>query len=136
MTPEVAFQIRWALAHVAEAEHQLHVADRPNAAAREAYLGALAAARAIIATQTGKIAKTHGGTRSEISRLAHLDPRIDRGFALFLADGFEVKSWMDYGDGRPHNLSVDAARSVIAEARRLIAHAESLLAQPEPPQTA
>ncbi len=120
--------------NLSEAEHQIKVADRPNAASREAYLAVLMAARAMIYVQTGKIAKTHGGTRSEISRLAHEDARIDRGFARFLTDGFGVKIWTDYGEGAPRLLTTDEGREAITEARRLIAHAESLLASPEPPR--
>ena len=136
MTPEIAALLQVAHTHLAEAAHQLRVADRPNAAARNAYLGAPAAARAVIVTRTGKISKTHTGTRSEISRLAHIDPRIDREFARFLSVGFELKSWADYGEGRPHVLTPEAAAAQIAESARLIAHAAWLLAQPDPPPPA
>jgi uncharacterized protein (UPF0332 family) len=136
VTPEIAALLQVARPHLAEAAHKLRVADRPNAAARNAYLGALAAARAVIVTRTGRISKTHTGTRSEISRLAHIDPRIDRDFARFLSVGFELKSWADYGEGRPHVLTLEAAAGQIAEASRLIAHAEWLLSQPDSPPPA
>jgi uncharacterized protein (UPF0332 family) len=121
---------------LADAANALETSGRPKAIGRDAYFAVLAAARALIFHQTGKVVKTHAGARSEISRLAHHDPRIDRRFEPFLADGFELKSWADYGDGRPRNISSDVAQHMVATARELVDHAEWLLAQPEPPAPA
>ena len=126
------------LAHEAPAGAQeiVAVTSRPKVAAREAYLAVLHAARAVIFDRTGKVAKTHTGTHSEIGRLAHTDRRIDPTFARFLKSAFDAKLFADCGQGRPVATTTDEARTFVATAARLVAHAEWLLAQPEPPPAA
>jgi uncharacterized protein (UPF0332 family) len=48
-----------------------------GAAGRSAYLAAFHAAQALILARTDKVAKTHSGVRSEFSRLAKDDPRLN-----------------------------------------------------------
>jgi uncharacterized protein (UPF0332 family) len=67
-------------------------------AAREAYLAALSAARALIFEMTGKVAKTHTGVRTIFLKLVHEGMPFDRNVADFLAEGFELKTTVDYGD--------------------------------------
>jgi uncharacterized protein (UPF0332 family) len=133
VTPEVQQHLNFARAKLAEAERIFERAELFPATARTAYLAALSAARAIIRHQTGRSPKTHSGTRSEISRLAHIDSRIDGSFAAFLVKGFEVKSDADYGDHFSDEVTRAEAVESLATATRLVAHAEWLLAQPEPP---
>jgi uncharacterized protein (UPF0332 family) len=56
----------------------------PHVAAREAYLAVFHAAEAYIFEQTGKVAKTHRGVRSEFARLAKAEQRIGRDLVTFL----------------------------------------------------
>jgi|SRR5215472_1280587 len=65
--------------------------------AHEAYLAAFHAVEAYLFERTGKAAKTHRGLRSEFSRLARGDPRIDREFLTFLTEAYEYKPIADYG---------------------------------------
>jgi len=123
----------FAHAKIAEAETILRQTELWSIAARSAYLAGLSAARAIIRGQTGKSPKTHSGTRSEIGRLAMLDDRIDKSFTAFLGRGYELKSDVDYGDPAAEEVNQLQARDIVATATRLVAHAEWLLAQPEPP---
>ena len=132
MTPEVQAHLTFATSKLDEAWEILERTQLFAIAARSAYLAALSAARAIIREQTGKSPKTHSGTRSEISRLARLDGRIDASFSTFLTKGYELKSDADYGDHQSDDLTRDEAADILVTAARLVAHAEWLLAQPDP----
>ncbi len=132
MSPEAAHYLRAARTSLADARLVLDRALTPAVAAREAYIALLSAARAVIWQRTGRIAKTHSGTRGEISRLAHEDSRIDTGFARALARGFDLKLIADYDAGERSAITRAVAEAGIAEAARLIAHAEWLLSQPDP----
>ena len=136
MSPEAAHYLRAARSSLADARLVLDRALTPAVAAREAYIALLSAARAVIWQRTGKVAKTHSGTRAEISRLAHADGRIDAGFARALAHGFDLKLIADYDAGERSTITRAVAEAGIAEAARLIAHAAWLLAQPDPPPPA
>jgi uncharacterized protein (UPF0332 family) len=133
MTPEAANAMQLAREALAGAEQILARTNLTEVTAREAYLAALHAARAVIFDLTGKVSKTHSGTLSEIGRLAQADARIDPQFAKFLKAGFDAKLHADYGEGRPMAPTADDARRFVTTATRLVAHAEWLLAQPEPP---
>jgi uncharacterized protein (UPF0332 family) len=91
-----------------------------EAAGRAAYLAAYHSAQAFVIDQTGKIAKTHGGVRSEFSRLAKDDPRIDRAFPTFLAQAYNLKAVADYGVGDYASLSVAEAQEAIISAERFV----------------
>ncbi len=133
MNAEAREHLDFALAKLREAEEILDRTKLFAVAARTAYLATLSAARAVIRRRTGRSPKTHSGTRSEISRLARADSRIDVTFSAFLAKGFELKSASDYGDQRADALTRLEAEEIVATATRLVAHAEWLLTQPEPP---
>jgi uncharacterized protein (UPF0332 family) len=65
-------------------------------AGRAAYMAAFHAALAFIAARTGKIPKTHSGTRSEFARLARQEPRISREQIALLGWSYELKNAADY----------------------------------------
>lgn len=71
----------------------------PDVAAREAYLAVFHAAAAYIFEQTGKVAKTHRGVRSEFSRLARAEPRIEVDLITFLGTAYQFKARADYAVG-------------------------------------
>ena len=87
-------------------------------AGREAYLAGFQAAHAFILDRTGKIPKTHSGTRSEFSRLAREDARFGRSHLAFLGWTYELKTTADYGAEQP--VSTDEASRAIREAAELI----------------
>jgi uncharacterized protein (UPF0332 family) len=84
MTAETADYLAKARATLAEAE-VIAALPLPHIAAREAYLAVFHAAEAYICAQTGKVAKTHRGVRSEFARPARAEPRIGRDLITFLA---------------------------------------------------
>ena len=77
MKPETADYLTKARATLADAQ-VIAALPLPHIAAREAYLAVFHAAETYIFEQTGKVAKTHRGVRSEFSRLAIAEPRIPR----------------------------------------------------------
>lgn len=77
-----------------------------------------------------KVAKTHTGVRTEFSKLAHREPRIDRCFLSFLAQAYELKAVADYGVGPITRISSDDAKAAIEIAGRFIACISELLNQP------
>jgi uncharacterized protein (UPF0332 family) len=89
-------------------------------AGRAAYLAAYHAAQAYIVAQTGKIAKTHSGVRSEFARLAKDDPRIDRAFPTFLAQAYNLKAIADYAVCDYAGLSAEEAHEAIGGAARFV----------------
>jgi uncharacterized protein (UPF0332 family) len=98
-------------------------------AAREAYLAVYHAAEAYIFDQTGKIAKTHRGMRSEFSRLAKNEPHIDRKFLTFLAEAYEYKSVADYSVGPTASpITKEDAKAAIDTAAQFIECVTLLLA--------
>jgi uncharacterized protein (UPF0332 family) len=96
-------------------------AGLPDVAAREACLAAFHAAEAYIFERTGKTAKTHRGVRSQFNRLTQQEPRIEREFLTFLAEGYEFKTIADYGIGPAiDTISPGDATLAIAAAGRCI----------------
>lgn len=89
-----------------------------EAAGREAYLAALHAALAYNLHRTGKTPKTHGGTRSEFSRLAREDPRVDPNHAILLGRAYEFKTVADYEQVMP--FSQDDITRALQEALAMI----------------
>jgi uncharacterized protein (UPF0332 family) len=93
----------------------------PHLAAREAYYAAYHAAEACIFEQTGKVATTHPGVRSEFGRLARREPRIDRELARFLATAYQLKATADYAVGPAiAPISAEQAAAAIGTPRRSI----------------
>lgn len=68
-------------------------------AAREAYLAVFHAAEAYKFEQTGKVAKTHRGVRSEFARLARAEPRLGRDLVAFLGAAYQFNTRADYAIG-------------------------------------
>jgi uncharacterized protein (UPF0332 family) len=93
----------------------------PDVAAREAYLAAFHAAEAYIFEQTGKAAKTHRGVRTQFSRLAQREPRIEIELLNFLREGYEFKAVADYGIGQAiDSISSGDAALAISTAGRFV----------------
>jgi uncharacterized protein (UPF0332 family) len=92
-----------------------------HVAGREAYLAAFHAAEAYNFERTGKTVKTHRGLRATFSRLANDEPSIPGECLRLLAEGYEIKSVVDYGVGpevRP--ITADEATSAIEAAASFI----------------
>jgi len=95
-------------------------------AGREAYLAALAAARAVIVNTGKKSPKTHDGARTVFAALIREGLAFDNQLAKFLADGFEIKSSADYADGAP--VDRQDAEDAVATARFFLETVRHLLA--------
>lgn len=100
MNAEAARLFQFAEHKLAEAEKILQI-DIFEAAGRDAYFAALAAARAVIANAGIKTPKTHDGTRTVFAKMIHDGLAFDHQLGKFLADGYEIKSAADYGEGAP-----------------------------------
>jgi len=85
----------------------------PHVAAREAYYAAFHAGEVYIFEHTGKVAINHRGVRSEFTRLARREPRIDRELTRFLATAYQFKATADYGIG-PAVAPISADRAAAA----------------------
>jgi uncharacterized protein (UPF0332 family) len=117
---ETADYLAKARATLADAQ-QIATLPLPHVAAREAYYAAFHAAEAYIFEQTGKVATTHRGVRSEFGRLARREPRIDREFTRFLATAYQLKATADYGIGPSvAPITADQAAAAITTAGRFI----------------
>ncbi|HEY3777059.1 MAG TPA: HEPN domain-containing protein [Rhizomicrobium sp.] len=100
-------------------------ADLYEFAARESYLAALSAARAIIFEKTGNAPKTHSGARSELARLRYEGLEVGETFLSYLATGFEMKSDLDYGPVTP--VQRQEAEQAFATAHSCVAAAKAIL---------
>jgi uncharacterized protein (UPF0332 family) len=98
MKAETADYLAKARATLADAQ-KIAALPLPNVAAREAYLAVFHAAEAYIFEQTGRVAKTHRGVRSEFSRLARAEPRIGRDLITFLGTAYQFRTRADYAVG-------------------------------------
>jgi uncharacterized protein (UPF0332 family) len=101
LSPEAAAYLIRARELLVRGSEAVDVLGHFGSAGRDAYMAAFHAAQAVLLARTGRVAKTHNGVRTEISRVAR-----------------------------------EAASSALATATSLVAHAEWLLTQPEPPTTA
>jgi uncharacterized protein (UPF0332 family) len=100
----------------------------PRVAAREAYLAAFQAAQALIYERTGRVSKTHRGTRSQFSLLTRDEPQVSHDHVVFLAHGYEIKSWADYGSGSRDQVIPITPSEAIEAAGRFIEAVQNLLA--------
>jgi len=117
---ETADYLAKARATLADAQ-QIAALPLPHVAAREAYLAVFHAAEAHIFEQTGKVAKTHRGMRSEFARLAKAEPRIGRDLIAFLGTAYQFKTRADYAVGSgAAPISPAEATAAIAAATRFI----------------
>src|SRR2546427_12727039 len=120
MKAETADYLSKARACLADAT-QIATLPLPHIAAREAYIAVFHAAEAYIFEHTGKVATTHRGVRSEFTRLARREPRIDRELSRFLATADQLKETADYGIGpAAASISAHQAAAAITTAGRFI----------------
>jgi uncharacterized protein (UPF0332 family) len=96
-------------------------------AARNAYLAALNATRALIFETTGLAVKSHSGARSKLHELIHDGMPFDGEIARFLQDGFNNKQGVDYGDG-PLFVDRETAATYVARAEAFVAEARRVCA--------
>jgi uncharacterized protein (UPF0332 family) len=96
-------------------------------AARNAYLAALNATRALIFEKTGLVVKSHSGARTKLHELIHDGTPFDGEIARFLQDGFNTKQGVDYGEG-PLFVDRTTAESYLARAEAFVAEARRVCA--------
>lgn len=99
-----------------------------NDAGRSAYLSAFHAAQALIFERTGKVAKTHQGVQSEFHRLAQHEPGIDRAFAPFLNQAYNLKAVADYETGPDSDIPPERSAAALETATRFVDCIASLFA--------
>jgi uncharacterized protein (UPF0332 family) len=85
----------------------------------------LSAARAIIFEKMGKAAKTHTGVRTTFLKLVHDGMPFDRKVADFLAEGFELKTSVDYEDSM--EVSPKSAADALVAAGAFLAAARTVV---------
>jgi predicted nucleotidyltransferase len=135
-SPEVADLLGQTKRSLNRAREILAKTDLHAVVAREAYAAVLRATRAIVLDRTDRVVTKDVRLRTEIGRLASDDPLVGREFAMFLADWFDVAVLADYVTDRRGDVTRETAERALATATRLVAHAEWLLSQPEPPPAA
>jgi uncharacterized protein (UPF0332 family) len=91
-----------------------------SVAARSAYYAAFHAAQALIISQTGKVAKTHGGVRTEFNRLAKDNKRVSPELRAFLAKAYAYKEIDDCGMEKKSAITMAMAKSAIDIAEAFI----------------
>lgn len=117
---------------LANSERALFVADlnlshgAPEVAAREAYMAALNAARAVIFEKTGKSSKTHAGTKATFNKLVHEGLAFPIHLLDLLKDGYVLKTDADYGSRKLAD--ANAARSALETARAFVARCREIVA--------
>jgi predicted nucleotidyltransferase/uncharacterized protein (UPF0332 family) len=134
--PEVADLLRRTRVRLDGAQEILARTHLHAVVAREAYDAVLWAARAVLLGLTDRVVPKHRRVRDEIRRLADLDPLVGYEFATFLQEWFDAVVVTEYGVERGRDISRAMADDAVATAAHLVAHAEWLLAQPEPPPAA
>jgi uncharacterized protein (UPF0332 family) len=98
-----------------------------RAAARSAYYAVFHAAEALILEQTGRIAKTHSGVRTEFARLIRETGRDARMLTVFLAEAYKYKELGDYGVGPDAEVRLEEAHDLIDRARDFLARVSAIL---------
>lgn len=126
MTPEAAVFLERARECLQDATRVLPLV--PRMAAREAYLAAFQAAQALIYERTERVSKTHRGVRAQFSQLTRDEPKIGHDHVLFLARGYEIKSWADYGTGPQDQAIPITPAEAVEAAGRFIEAVANLLA--------
>jgi uncharacterized protein len=121
-----------AVDYLAKAERFLSLAQRGlkfamhESAARDAYLCALNAARAIVFDKTGVASKTHSGTRSQFYHVIEQGLRFDPQLGDFLREAFEIKQRVDY-ELVPEDIDHETAVSFVERAGKFLAMANAAL---------
>jgi uncharacterized protein (UPF0332 family) len=95
VTPEAADLLAKAQRILGRAD-ELLLAGLPAEAARNAYIAALSAARALVFEKKQKAPKTHSGTRTLLSELVAEGIAIPRELTQFLSEGYLLKTKVDY----------------------------------------
>ena len=126
MTPEVAAYLDKARQSLANARALIAI-GLSNDAGRNAYFAAFHSAQAFIFSRTGKVAKTHSGTRSEFSRLAKSEPLLDRSVTGFLARAYALKEVADYDTGPDATIPIDRSCAALESAEQFVDRVASLL---------
>jgi uncharacterized protein (UPF0332 family) len=118
---------------LAKARHKLGVARQildasvPEIAAREAYLAAFSAARALIFETTDKAPKTHAGVRVEFARIAGTDAALGPDLLRFLVRAYDFKQIADY-ETTGASTSAPEASATIDQAEAFVVRVERKLA--------
>ena len=124
MTPEAADYLQHNKISLQEAKTAL-AANIYRMAAREAYIAALNAARAIVFEKKTIASKSHSGTRSLVHELVRDGLKIDRDVLDILSKGFKLKTIADYG---PHeDVGEATATDFVGRAERFVEQIESEL---------
>ena len=105
MKPETADALKHAREHLVIARKVFPISA--GTAGKEAYLGALAAARALTFELLNKGPKTHSGVRTLVHHLVRDGLEIDFRLLAIFDQGFDLKVEADYGDP----LSIDSSRA-------------------------
>jgi uncharacterized protein (UPF0332 family) len=88
----------------------------------------LHAAQALVATRTGKDAKTHKGAHTVFARLTKDEPRLDAELRRFLPQSYDLKAIADFEVGPGADVPLDRASAAIETAARFVACIEGILA--------
>lgn len=129
MKPEAANCLRKARTYLRRANNWLDTVHEGDEAARVAYLAGFHAAQAFIFERAGKIAKTHRGVRSEFTRLAVQEPRLDGSFTQFLGRGYQRKEAVDYDTSSDEIVTEAEAREMIEAATAFVDQIAAILAK-------
>jgi uncharacterized protein (UPF0332 family) len=124
MKPESGNYLQKAKQKLDRAERAMQ-AQLPDLAAREAYLAALAAARAIIFEVADVVTKTHTGASARFRELVARRELVGTELLTVLDDGRRMKSIVDYEFGQLP--STEIALEYLARTREFVAAIESLL---------
>jgi uncharacterized protein (UPF0332 family) len=127
LTPEAADYLAKAHGDLSDAR-KIAAIGLAVAAARSAYYAAFHAAEAYIVENTGRIAKSHSGVRSEFGRLAKEGPALDRTYSTFLAKAYSYKEIGDYRVDQGATVSDAEAGEAIEMATRFVEGVTALLA--------
>lgn len=119
MTPEASRYLEKARQCLSNAKASLSY-GLSNDAGRGAYLAAFHASQALIFENTGKSAKTHQGVQREFHRLAQLELRIDKYFAPFLNQAYNLKAVADYETGPDSDIPPERSAAAIETATRFV----------------
>lgn len=125
MSPEAADYLRHAKLALSDAQSALK-ASIYRLAAREAYIAALNAARAIIFEKLTIASKSHSGTHSLFHQLVQNGLVMDRYTLEILAKGFDAKNNADYGPYE--DVSEAKAQDFVGRADLFVAQVEAELA--------
>ena len=127
MKPESLHLLNAAQGQLSEGRAVLTI-NLPELAGRAAYLAGLLAARAFIHERTGRIAKTHRGTRTVFLELTAGDEAFDREHRAFLAWAYRLKTIADYEVAPRRVVSSAQASTALDTAARFVDRVAAVLA--------